>query len=312
MRWADFIVTKYRKLTNMAGAILLAWILSAVAAHAIGFFLPSGLPALSNSTANRLDSNRSILSSLDQKTLAHYMPICERDIFDSLKRSSCLAEDLPIIDDTPEYDPKADPVKSDLQAKLLGTMVSTNRDFSFATISPRSGKESHNYYIGDTLMSEAKIYEIERNRAYFIRNGRKEYIEVDKLPAIYDRTPSIASTPTPRTSGEIKRMGDKIVVSRGKVESTLSDLNKVIQQSRMVPNFVGGQVNGFKIFAIRPGSIFQQLGLKNGDVIERINGTQINSVEKALPMLQLLKTESNITIDMTRRGTKKSLNIEIQ
>jgi general secretion pathway protein C len=80
----------------------------------------------------------------------------------------------------------------------------------------------------------------------------------------------------------------------------------------MVPNFENGVVNGFKVFAIKSGSIFQELGLKNGDVIQRINGTEIDSVEKAIPMLQLLKTESAISIDLSRGGAKKTLSIEIR
>lgn len=80
----------------------------------------------------------------------------------------------------------------------------------------------------------------------------------------------------------------------------------------MVPNYDNGQVNGLKIFGIRGGSIFSDLGLQNGDVINNINGTAIDSLEKALPMLQLLKTESSYTIDITRGGTKQTMNISIQ
>ncbi len=55
-----------------------------------------------------------------------------------------------------------------------------------------------------------------------------------------------------------------------------------------------------------------ELGIKNGDIVQRINGTEINSVEKALPMLQLARNESAISIDLIRRGEKKTLSIEIR
>lgn len=113
-------------------------------------------------------------------------------------------------------------------------------------------------------------------------------------------------------SAGVKVDGNKVTVSKTKVDSTLQDLNQVIQQARMVPNYENGQVDGFKIFGIKSGSIFQDLGLQNGDVINNINGTQIDSLEKALPMLQLLKTESSYTIDITRKGSKQSMNINIQ
>jgi type II secretory pathway component PulC len=67
-----------------------------------------------------------------------------------------------------------------------------------------------------------------------------------------------------------------------------------------------------KFLASRVEVFFKILGLQNGDVINNINGTQIDSLEKALPMLQLLKTESSYTIDITRKGSKQSMNINIQ
>jgi general secretion pathway protein C len=120
----------------------------------------------------------------------------------------------------------------------------------------------------------------------------------------------VATLP-PKTGG-IRLEGDKAYISRAKVDSTLADLNNIIQQARMVPNMNNGQVDGFRVFAIAPGSIFQELGLQNGDVISRINGTEVNSVEKAIPMLQLLRTEPSVSIDLVRGGSKKTLNLEIR
>jgi general secretion pathway protein C len=159
-------------------------------------------------------------------------------------------------------------------------------------------------------MNEGKIYEIQRNKVYFVRNGHREYLEVENLPNIYMSSPG--ERPDGGTGAGIRLEGDKAIVARAKVEATLGDLNQVIQQARMVPNFKGGAVDGFKIFAIRPDSIFSELGIKNGDVIQRINGTEINSVEKAIPMLQLARNENAITIDLTRNGAKKTLSIEIR
>src|SRR5690606_22737534 len=140
-------------------------------------------------------------------------------------------------------------------------------------------------------------------------NGHREFIEVDRLPNIFSGPSS-----TRETSSEagIKKMGDKTIMSRPKVDSFLQNMNKVLQDSRMVPNFQDGVVNGFKIFAIRQGSVFDQLGLRNGDVVQEINGVKIDSMEKALPMLELLKNESNIGIGISRGGAKKNLSIEIQ
>ncbi|MEZ4845876.1 MAG: type II secretion system protein GspC [Bdellovibrionota bacterium] len=309
--YIEYVVERQQKIANMVGTILVAWILSALVCSFIGLFLPSPSP-IAAARASVDSSTAAPAFDPMQRNIAFYMPICERNLFDSAKQSSCDNRPAfsPIQDESPQFDSDADPVKSSINAKLLGTMVSTNDKFSFATVSEGGKKEPETYKIGDLISGIAKIYAIERNRVYFTNAGRKEYLEVDRLPNIY-RTPQ-PSTAAPAASSGVKVDGNKVTISKAKVDSTLQDLNQVIQQARMVPNYENGQVDGFKVFGIRSGSIFQDLGLQNGDVINNINGTQIDSLEKALPMLQLLKTESSYTIDITRKGAKQTMSINIQ
>jgi general secretion pathway protein C len=305
VRWVYFI-EKYRSVTNIAGTVLVGWIASLIVSQFIGLFLPDSSAAIPPPAYNpNLDPANGLA---DTKMLEFYMPICERNIFDSQKRSPCTQEVTDAPGQGKPVDMEAAPVKSDLAATLLGTMVSTNPNYSFATIQPKTGKDSAPYYIDQMIMDEGRIYSIVRNKVFFIRNGHREFLEVENLPNIF----MSPAEPGPAASGGVKLDGDKAIVSRSMVDSTLGDLNQVIQQARMVPNFSNGKVDGFKIFAIRPGSIFQELGLKNGDVIQRINGTEINSVEKAIPMLQLARNDSQISIDLVRGGTKKSLTIDIR
>lgn len=311
MKYLEYVYERHQKITNIVGTILVAWILSALFCNMIGWFLPSTNVSIPSAVAssNTVDD----MGNFEQRDIAYYMPICEKNIFDSMKQSPCdtRSQFTVVESDEPQIDLNADPVKSSINAKLLGTMVSTNEKYSFATVNEPGKKEALNYRINDLIAGEGKIYAIERNRVYFTVNGRKEYLEVDRLPSIYRGPPLSSSGPTTPSAG-VKVDGNKVTVSKAKVDSTLQDLNQVIQQARMVPNYENGQVDGFKIFGIRNGSIFQDLGLQNGDVINNINGTQIDSLEKALPMLQLLKTESSYTIDITRKGAKQTMSINIQ
>ena len=97
------------------------------------------------------------------------------------------------------------------------------------------------------------------------------------------------------------------VVGLSNVNATLADQTQVVQQARRIPNFTDdGKVNGFKIFEIRPGSVFEQAGLQNGDVILRINGRKIDSAEKAAPLLQHAGTAGTVTFDLLRNGARKT------
>jgi general secretion pathway protein C len=75
---------------------------------------------------------------------------------------------------------------------------------------------------------------------------------------------------------------------------------------------VKGEMQGFKILSIRYKSIFRELGLKNGDVIERVNGKQLDSIESSLGLFQDLRNSSSFTIDVQRQGKKESLRYEVK
>jgi general secretion pathway protein C len=82
-------------------------------------------------------------------------------------------------------------------------------------------------------------------------------------------------------------------------------------QARIVPAFKDGVAQGFKLFSIRPDSIYTKIGIQNGDVIKRINGFELNSPEKALEVYGKLKEASRIDIEVERNGStiKSTYNI---
>ena len=100
-------------------------------------------------------------------------------------------------------------------------------------------------------------------------------------------------------------------VDRKYIDDTLSNLNNVATQARIVPSFKNGVANGFKLFSIQPGSLYSAIGVENGDVIQRINGFEINSPDKALEVYQKLRESSHITIDIERNGqiVRKEYNV---
>ena len=99
---------------------------------------------------------------------------------------------------------------------------------------------------------------------------------------------------------------------RTEIDRTLANLNDVAMQARIVPAFKDGQAQGFKLFSIRPDSIYSKIGVQNGDVIKRINGFELNSPEKALEVYSKLKEASRIEIELERNGSSVRKNYTIR
>lgn len=204
----------------------------------------------------------------------------------------------------PAYDPNAEPVKSSLHAALVGTMAANRPEWSFATIRDLGSQNVGVYLPGDTFLG-TEILTVDRLRVVLLNNGRKEYLAIGETPGA---PPPTMPTPVASTGGDgITQVDDSnYVIPRDEIDKQLSNLNSIATQARIVPSFKNGVANGFKLFSIRPGSIYSKIGIQNGDVIRKINGYEINSPDKALEVYSKLKEASKIEIELERRG--KQLN----
>jgi general secretion pathway protein C len=102
---------------------------------------------------------------------------------------------------------------------------------------------------------------------------------------------------------DIRTVGEHAYeVPREDVQAAFSQLEDLSTQARVVPAFKEGQARGFKMFAIRPHSLFAKLGLQNGDVLQRINGLSLSTPETAITAFQSLREARHVEVDLERGG----------
>lgn len=231
------------------------------------------------------------------------------------------AQDQPVDSDVP--------VLSDLNMKLLGAMVANPNEYSMALIRDEDSNETLVASPGDQIASGAELVEIRRDRVILERNGRREYIRMDKSiggdpsatpvstlpsrrPAI--NTPSLNhARPSPKASGDaVKRVGnDQYEVSREAMDKQLEDRESLARQGRVVPNFKNGKRNGLKLVGISPNSVYSQLGIQSGDVIHAVNGNDIRTSQQAMELFDKMREEGKVAIEIERRGQKHKLEYKI-
>ena len=241
--------------------------------------------------------------------------IIQRNLFGSkiLNTSSAAAEKT-------EEDMEGLP-ESTLPLKLLGTVVQVSGKRSFAIIQDTGTREQQIHFVGDEISEGTVITSVARNRVVLLRNGQEEILEKDEdqsaAPARTRVRPTRASKARTAARGSepvtVRKVGDNnFVMDRREVEGVLQDFNKLLTQIRVVPHFANGKPDGFKIFNIRPGSLFASLGMVNGDIIKRVNGLDITGPEQALQMFQQLRDESQVTVDLERFRKNLTLQYEIR
>jgi general secretion pathway protein C len=222
-----------------------------------------------------------------------------------------------------EIDKNAVPVRSGLRVRLLGTLLSSVPEWSIASIQDVVTQKTATYMVGDKIQG-AEVLEIERERVIILNANRREFIDgtagdgsaaVAVMPTQPQIVASAANTNAPASQAlgqGIKSVTEnEYEVPRAEIDKTLSNLNDVAMQARIVPAFKDGVAQGFKLFSIRPDSIYSRIGVQNGDVIRRINGYDLNSPEKALEIYSKLKEASRIDIELERNGSvvRKTYNV---
>lgn len=243
--------------------------------------------------------------------------ILRRNLF-----GSKILNSSPAVTEKSEADLESLP-ESTLPLKLLGTVVQSSGKRSFAIILDTGTREQQIHFVGEEIREGTTITSVARNKVVLLRNGLEEILEKDEdlnaspTPARSRARPS--RTARARNTGKesdavtVRKVGDNnFVMDRREVEGVLQDFNKLLTQIRVVPHFADGKPDGFKVFNIRPGSLFASLGMVNGDIIKRVNGLDITGPEQALQMFQQLRDESQVTVDLERFRKNLTLQYEIR
>ncbi len=111
----------------------------------------------------------------------------------------------------------------------------------------------------------------------------------------------------------ITRVDDStFAIDRALVDRLLANPMAVSKGARLVPSVKNGVPNGFKIYAVRPTSIYARLGLVNGDTIHAVNGHALASVDEALEVYAKVRTADHLELDVTRRGRPVTLRYTIK
>ncbi|MBQ9394046.1 MAG: PDZ domain-containing protein [Proteobacteria bacterium] len=243
------------------------------------------------------------------------------------------------------------PVLTDLRVLLQGTQVASASEYSVAMLMPLDGgSDARMQYVkeGDTLLDEARILKIIRNRVYmerFTQNNRLEYIdtrtteqdleeskkalekaaEKERAAAAAAESAKAAAAAAankskqPSTTELVKKVdADTYEVSREAVENIRKNPNSLKNNPqygalpKVQPVYKNGNIGGFRLLGVENGSIYAQLGLKSGDTIIDVNGQAIEGPQQAMALLDALQPGQNIGLKINRSGQEKTLTFQLK
>lgn len=96
------------------------------------------------------------------------------------------------------------------------------------------------------------------------------------------------------------------------IQFAMKNMNALMMQARAVPNMNAGHMDGFRLVAIQPGSLYQEVGLAPGDVIRSINGMSMSDPQNFVKALTTLGSATQVQINLVRDGAPQTFDYQIQ
>lgn len=311
-----------------------AWLFDLIAVLLASFFTAK-IVAVYLSRTLEVQRSIGVLKKVDErmaarevKPLADYRIIIDRNIFDS---SEVPLEERVVGEEgeeTEEVIPGGEAVRTTLPIKVWAVLVvGEGRDKrSSATIeSGAAGKGATGvdvYAVGQepSFAPGTKLTRITPKRIEFLHNGRLEFAELVDEAGTSIFGPPVETGPTVaeaepaavRTEPLIKEeSAGKFSIDQAEVQNALSNVDQLYTQIRAVPSFQGGKMSGMKILSVKKGSVFDKLGLRRGDVLQRINGLELD-VRRGFEIFNQLKDTKSLTLDLVRQGQPRTFEYEIR
>jgi general secretion pathway protein C len=206
------------------------------------------------------------------------------------------------------------PVRASLgltsKIRLLGVVMG-DRNGIFAIIEELSSKKQGLYRLYEEIADLGELTEIRRNGIVVRQGNLEELLELEMADHPPGSTPPTGNTSV-ASPALVPGAPIRKVVDRREVESAMNDLPKLLTQARAVPNMVNGAIDGFRIEHVDPTSFYEKIGVQRGDVLQRVNGVDIRDPSTMLSLLQQLKNERTVKLDLVRNSQRSTITYELR
>lgn len=214
--------------------------------------------------------------------LERYSVIAERNLFQTTLNAIVDKSAGPLLP-TEEY----------TAFDLKGT-IAVDDATGYAIVEERGKGKQKLYRIGE-MIGSARLVRITRNTAVLNSDGRELVMKIKD---------TAEGSPLGRSAGA----GNNIAISKQEVMQSMGDLKSIMSQAVVRPYFADGAQQGFVVSNIVPGSLYERMGLKNGDVVTDVNDKKLDSADDVLQLVNVMQAGGSISVNLMRNGKNETLN----
>ncbi len=225
----------------------------------------------------------------------HYEAIAERNLFGLSSTEEA----------GPEPEPESPPEPGLPDLKLKGTIILSSGGGYAVLLDPDDGVEK-TVSTGDEIKG-MELVSVGWNSAVLRGSpGEMELtIDTQERPAASGRmAESDSPAPGRRLEGERRRTYE---IPQSRVYEAIGDAQNIMRDIRVRPTEEGLSVSG-----IRRGSLADEFGLEDGDVIKSVNGRRLEGPDSIVRVYSEVLRQGSATVEVERNGRRVNLRYEIE
>ena len=278
------MTTKYRTIFILAAITAMSYL-------CVDIFYKTVEAKLSGFRTEETSTQKTVRRKVAGKpSLNAYRIISGRNLFGSIDKAG---EKIQINVD------ELEPTK--LGLALLGTVSGTG-GFDFAVIEEKDKKKQGLFKEGDSVAA-ATIIRIMRGIVVLRVADRDEILKMEEG----DHRSEVGGR-----RSEVRGIKNVIKVKKTDIDNAFKNMGKMLAQVRIRPYFSSGKPDGFMVSRIKPGSIFQKMGMQNGDIIQGVDNEPIKSPDEMMKLYNKMKSGSAINLNIKRKGRQEELKYIFQ
>ena len=197
--------------------------------------------------------------------------------------------------------------KTRLNLKLVGVVAATNPQNS-SVIIDQKGRQS-SYFIDSKIDgTSAVITKIYQDRIILKVNGSHQTLMLDGVESLDKQVKSHEAMQNRKGTKGIKADVKTVNLNR---KELLKNPGKLTDYIRISPVRENGKVKGYRVNPGKDRALFEQAGLKSGDLAVELNGIDLTDTQQAFTLMKEFPTMTDMTLSIERGGQLHELYFSI-
>lgn len=191
-----------------------------------------------------------------------------------------------------------------LSLTLWGTV--TGGSDLYAVIEDKKSRIQSLYQEGDSVQ-DATIKKIMKKEVILNFQGKDQVLEMETNPETAGQGTNPLNKPAPRGAINENQNGLPPVAQPRQTSVQPGNAGEIATKIKFRPFFTKGSPDGVMVYAIKPDSVFNKAGIRNGDIVKSINGAPVSSVEDASSLLSGMENAETAKLTLIRSGETKEI-----